>query len=233
MYLSRLVLDPRNRAVRHALGDLQAMHRAVMAAFPDVGGSDARARHGVLWRLEPDPRAGATVLLVQSASEPDWSRLPSGFLADIPATRPIDRALEVLAPGVRLRFRLLANPTRKIDTKSGDDGARRNGHRVPLRDEAALLAWIVRKGTDAGFSVGDDVAAAARSVVVRPLGDAIGRRGRDGEGRTSRLTLRGVTFEGLLTVTDAERLRQAVTQGIGPGKAYGCGLLSLAPDRLA
>jgi len=32
-------------------------------------------------------------------------------------------------------------------------------------------------------------------------------------------------FTGLLTVTDATCFRQALTQGIGPAKAFGCGLL--------
>jgi len=229
MHLSRLLLDPRHREVRRAIDDLQAMHRAVMAAFADVDGGDARARHGVLWRLEPEPRGGPPVLLVQSAAAPDWARLPDGFLAARAAVRPIDSALETLAPGLRLRFRLVANPTRKIDTKSAGDGTRRNGRRVPLRDEAAQLAWLVRKGREAGFSLGDDIAGAARSVVVQPLGDATGRRNRGPGGRTDRLTVRGVAFEGVLTVTDPERLRIAVARGIGPAKAYGCGLLSLAP----
>ena len=36
-----------------------------------------------------------------------------------------------------------------------------------------------------------------------------------------------VTYEGMLTVTDAELFRQALTQGIGREKAYGMGLLTI------
>ena len=39
--------------------------------------------------------------------------------------------------------------------------------------------------------------------------------------------LLGVTYEGLLTVTDAEKFREALTGGIGRGKAYGLGLLTV------
>ena len=40
-------------------------------------------------------------------------------------------------------------------------------------------------------------------------------------------TKSGVTYEGLLTVTDAAKFREALTSGIGRGKAYGLGLLTV------
>ena len=39
--------------------------------------------------------------------------------------------------------------------------------------------------------------------------------------------LLSVTFEGLLTVTDAELFRKTLTEGIGRGKAYGMGMLTV------
>ena len=38
-------------------------------------------------------------------------------------------------------------------------------------------------------------------------------------------------FTGTLRVTDAAKLRTALTQGIGRARGYGCGLLTLAPVR--
>jgi CRISPR system Cascade subunit CasE len=38
-----------------------------------------------------------------------------------------------------------------------------------------------------------------------------------------------VLFDGRLQVTDAEVFRRTLTQGIGSGKAFGFGLLSVAP----
>lgn len=230
MFLSRLLLDPRDRTCRRDLADLQALHRRVMAAFPGGASRDGRAAHGVLWRVEPAGRLGRLMLLVQSATPPDWSRLPDGYLATPEEVKQIDEALAAIRVGSRLQFRLVANPTRKIDTKSGLDGVRRNGRRVPLRGDEALLAWLVRKAQDAGFSVADDPTSAARRVVVRPLGDLIGWRGA-GRMSAARLTFRGAAFDGILEVTDADRLREAIVAGIGPGKAYGYGLLSLAPAR--
>ena len=226
MYLSRLDLQPRDRDVRHDLGDLQALHSRVMSGFPEAD-AVARSSHGVLWRLEAADRHGRMTLLVQSRTPPDWSRLPPGFLVSPPSTKPIDTALEAIAVGARLRFRLVANPTVKVDTLSGPDGARRNGRRVPVRGEVELLGWLVRKAAGAGFSVGPDVDAAGRSVVVRQLGDGIGWRGP--RGAASRVTFRGVAFDGVLVVTEPSRLLQSVEAGVGSGKAYGFGLLSIAP----
>src|SRR5437762_1317920 len=45
-------------------------------------------------------------------------------------------------------------------------------------------------------------------------------------GRT--ITLTSVTFGGVLTVTDPSRLREQAVAGIGPGKAYGNGLLIIS-----
>ena len=42
------------------------------------------------------------------------------------------------------------------------------------------------------------------------------------------MTLGVATFEGVLEVTDPDALRRALTHGIGRGKAYGCGLMTLA-----
>jgi len=42
------------------------------------------------------------------------------------------------------------------------------------------------------------------------------------------LTVGDVLFDGRLVVTDADRFRETLTAGIGSGKAYGFGLLSIA-----
>lgn len=45
----------------------------------------------------------------------------------------------------------------------------------------------------------------------------------------SRVTLTSAAYEGRLTVSDPNLLRKSLTHGIGRGKGYGCGLLTLAP----
>jgi CRISPR system Cascade subunit CasE len=234
-YLSRLILDPRSRGVRRDLADCQNLHRTVLSAYPQVEG-DARERFGVLYRLEPPARdTGRVVLLVQSHESPDWTKLPSSYLVDMgedtsnPATKSLDAAYGALEPGMALRFRLRANPTKKIDTKSGPGGERRNGRRVALRGDEARLAWLARKAANHGFRVVSvrgrpDVPAAIAGADQREIG---WQRGQDG--KVARLTFDAVVFDGSLVVTDAERFRSALEEGIGPAKAYGFGLLSIGP----
>ena len=47
--------------------------------------------------------------------------------------------------------------------------------------------------------------------------------------RDPRLELQSALYEGLLSVRDPQALIAALTAGIGSGKAFGFGLLSLAP----
>lgn len=233
-YLSRLILNPRGPSVRRGLADCHELHRTILSAFPSVRG-DARQEFGVLYRLEQPPRdGGALVLLVQSRERPDWSRLPPDFLRaedgerDNPAMRPLDDAYGSLEAGRVLRFRLRANPTKKINTKSSPEGERRNGQRVPLIGEEARLAWLARKASEAGFRL-----LAVQGRPETPAVDAGHGQKQTGwrptaNGKVAPLTFEAVRFDGSLVVTDADRFRSALASGIGSGKAYGFGLLSIA-----
>ena len=48
-------------------------------------------------------------------------------------------------------------------------------------------------------------------------------------GESYKMTHLAVRFDGFLRVTDAGAFRETLTRGIGSGKAYGFGLLSVAP----
>jgi len=224
MYLSRLVLNRRCRAVRRDLGDCHNLHRTLMSAFPDLGngGGKARARLGLLYRLEEDV-SGARVL-VQSEREPDWSNLDPEYFLRPPECKRVAELYASLEAGQLLRFRLRANPTRKIKTKSGPDGRRNNGKRVELRTEGEWLAWLQRKGVQHGFRL-QAVSAVGQVADVRTIrfGKLTGRK--DG----GPLTFFAVEFEGRLVIESPGLFKAALRNGIGPGKAYGLGLLSIAP----
>ncbi len=190
--------------------------------------SGARRQFGVLYRVDED-RRGAPVVLVQSSSEPDWSRLSersSRYLAGTPDRKDIAPSYAALRDGMVLAFRLRANPTRKVDRRQDGDPDRRNGRRAALTMEVDQLAWLRRKGAQGGFSL---VALGGRpdvqDVRVSPIEKVEGR------GTPDKRTFGAVTFEGRLRIDTADKLRVALVDGIGSGKAYGFGLLSLAPAR--
>jgi CRISPR system Cascade subunit CasE len=247
LYLSRLTLNLRSREVQADLANSQKLHGRLLTAFPATGN---RADFTILYRIEPSAsegtRAETLTGLVQSAILPDWSNLPDHYLANVPlnwfdqasstnptAMKRIDRVYQAISSGHLLRFRLRANPTRKIHIKPDDPrGGRqtgKNGMRVPVREEE-LPNWLARKGSQHGF----------RIVESRHQPDPISGSEQRGSKSTShggdssnthdrqRLIHQAVVFDGVLEVIDAARFQETLRSGIGSAKAYGFGLLSVA-----
>lgn len=203
MYLTQLRLEPRSAQARRDLADPYDMHRTLVRAFVQ---DETQAPPRFLWRLEPGQVWAQPVLLVQSAHAADWSvltRLP-GYLQndELPQTKAFEAAT-LLRAEARYRFRLVANPT-----------VTRVGKRHGLFGEDAQLAWLHRQGERTGFTV--------ETALVSGSDQLQGRKG------ATRVSLLRVCFDGVLRARDIDPLKQALSAGIGPGKAFGCGLLSLA-----
>jgi CRISPR system Cascade subunit CasE len=94
-----------------------------------------------------------------------------------------------------------------------------------LLGEAAQIEWLARKGGAHGFELLSRREGGQMVDSVRITAEGL-VRGRC-DGRT--ITFLSVLFDGLLRVTDADRFATAVEQGIGSGKGFGFGLLSIAP----
>ena len=236
MYLSRLILNVRSREVRRDLADCQGMHRTLLKALPVKADPNAGAREnfGLLYRLESDVRTGRYLLYVQSSERPDWIRLPQGYLAEAgglenPACKEITRVYQRLRPGTLLSFALRANPTRKAGTASKTErlaGARNNGRRVFITRTDAQIEWLRRKGEGGGFALlGVKVNAAVPDLDARPEPGVHGRR------NGAELTFGSILYQGHLRITDADKFRATLARGVGSGKAYGFGLLTIAPPR--
>lgn len=245
MYLSHLLIDTGNdpdrlRPGRLWLRNLYHVHQRLCMAFPsakrkvddadflkpfepeDFGDNQVHVTRGAdagfLFRVDP-LLSGRVMILVQSALKPDWEYAfhNADFLMAAP---PQAKSFDVdFTEGQSLQFRLLANPTRKIDTKSGQDGRRRNGKRVPVRDDQ-LFDWLGCRAKPAGFVV------ERGSTAVQP-GYICVNKMRDGNG----YRMRSARYEGVLEVTDPASIEDALVRGIGPGKAFGFGLLSIVPIR--
>lgn len=119
----------------------------------------------------------------------------------------------------RYRFQLCANPTKKVAVQKPDGSFKKNSRRVPLSKREDLIAWIRRKGEQGGFSVEED------SLRTIP-------RGREYFQKNGQRGLHSaVEFQGVLAVTDPQKFHEAFTRGVGPAKAFGFGLLVIAPVR--
>lgn len=200
IYLSRLLLNPRSRQVQAELSDPYQMHRTLSRAFGD-NGEFAQAR--CLFRVDEAHDSGSLQALVQSRLRPDWTHMAGkgAYLQDRPETKEFE---PLLPAGGCFAFRLRANPTVK-----------RAGKRLGLYKEDEQIDWLERKACASGFAL--------LAVAVRPREIVCSRttNGFDTE-------MVEATFDGLLRVMDTDKLAVTIASGIGSGKAFGFGLLSLA-----
>ena len=225
MYLSKLDLNTGNSGVYRLLADVYSQHRFVMTAFPDFLASStshqgAQSAGNILYRTETTSDRRGVSILVQSGEEPNWDKTNDVHPDSIRFCNQKEDS-RVFSNGDNLRFRLRANPT--VCRVNRDSEGNRNPKRVGLYKEEEQLEWLSRIGERHGFSVN------LQAVLVTDLNKKDGYKPADETGSQKQsIKCYMVDYDGKLTVTDAEALHRALQHGIGRGKAWGCGLLSLA-----
>ncbi|MER5466458.1 type I-E CRISPR-associated protein Cas6/Cse3/CasE [Streptomyces sp. NPDC002668] len=252
MFLTRFRVNTARPGARRLLSSPQVLHAAVMSSFPELLPTDSSTPHTprVLWRL--DHNAGAEVMLyVVSPARPDLTHLveQAGWPAaaadpDTPGwqSKPYEAFLDRVAAGDTWAFRLTANPVHHIRRKD-DEPRKRTAHLTPVHQ----MAWLLDRQERCGFRIlekpdskrllpggtthskhqhhGDRY-----ELNVRDRRDLAFDKSRDQNASRRRpVSLVTVTFDGRLEVIDPEALRRTLTQGLGKAKAYGCGLMTLAP----
>jgi len=206
-FLTKIEID-HETAHKAGLRDSYTWHQKTWQAFPNRDGQS----RDFLTRL--DEIAGGFRLLVLSPIEavrPDWC--PNAAWHSKPVS-------ESFFSHKTYCFSLLANPTKKIrSNKKGE--LLKNSRRVPLSKREELLGWLQRKGEQHGFTLDPE----KTRTVPRPR-QAFIKKGIAG--------LHSATeFIGTIEVTNLQTFRLAVCTGIGSAKAFGFGMLCLAPLNLS
>jgi len=234
MFLSQLPWNLRDMNARRDLASSYELHRTLWNCFPNLRRDPDRGvfPERILFRVDTDRRNGCPIVLVQSALEPAWDQLPPRRLLAPAECKPVDPQFTA---GQRLRFRLRANPTKRIAAKNPHLGATMVGKRVGMATEVDQIEWLLRKGIAAGFTIPGQWVPATDPETEEPIRlpnfrvDAIpegrDRNGKKGHGEG---VFHAVRFEGVLIVTDPIQFRTAWSAGIGSAKGYGFGLLSIA-----
>lgn len=217
MHLTRFEINPARRVAPQLLTSPQKLHAAVLAAFPESREEPDEGR--ILWRV--DQGAHDAVLYVVSPDKPDLSHLVESIGRPTYGwqTKGYGPFLDRLAVDDQWAFRLCANPVHNVVPPGGGRG-KRVGH-VTVDQQTD---WFLRQAGRHGFAVVQGTAGAP-DLVVRARRTMRFLRGN----RT--VTLSTAVFEGTLRVSDPAALRAALVGGVGPGKGYGCGLLTLAAAR--
>ncbi len=205
-----------------------------------VLGGDAYSNHQLLWRLFTDDPQRSFLFRQETEQDqltagqnprglPLFYVLSNEMPVAIPGlleveTKPFSPALQ---HGDRLTFRLRANPTISRKTGAGrsvrhdvlmdaktrcrEEGNENLDEIRRSMDEAAVH-WLESRSETAGFAL--------ESV---PQLSGYRQHAHERKGRDIRFS--SIDYEGVLTVTDPNRFREMLCQGIGRSKAFGCGLM--------
>lgn len=195
MYLIKIEMNLRN--ARRYMSDCQQMHRFVTGLF----GTD-RKENQILYRTNTvnDRLCIYIFALTPVAHVPNNCTMQQ---------RDISQWLSGMETGQALSFDLIAAPCKKI----GVQGLKNSQRRI-LRDPEERKAWLERKAGQNGFAI----------LQCQEL-EQIHMSGRHREDNGGEMYHDAYHYQGVLQITDAVAFRKMLQIGIGPGKAYGFGMM--------
>lgn len=231
-YLSRIYINPLRSLGQRYLRDPQFLHTEVLGGIssPDVADR-------VLWRLEVQPHRAAVIVLTRS--RPSWEHMVEragwpGVDEPQALVRPYNGLLDSIARGRQFALLVKANPTSStkhpqapsaVQKERLAEHSRPRGVRVPHRTVEHQLAWFRDRIERWGFTpLTDEHDVPAVRLVAR---DRMSFKKKPTDDH--RVTLQTATYSALVAIDDPDAARRSLLDGVGPGKAYGLGLITLAP----
>ncbi len=243
MYLSQILIDTggnpdRPRPGRMWLNNIYHVHQRLSMAF----GKKEDQKAMFLFRIDNHISSDGSraMILVQSEEKPDWQHAfhnAPDFLASPPESKPYE---PVFHEGDILRYRLLANPTKKITvTRKKQDGQWIECEPRKIRVSVGYdiqkpgelderhKEWLERQAIHSGFDIKNfELQRLFRVVGFRPEIEASYKNGSWNLDK-KRLTFNAALMEGDLEVTDPDQFMNTIRKGIGSAKSFGFGLLSV------
>ena len=245
MYFSLLRLDMRSgRRGGTLLKNAYALHQRLWMGFACDPEVDTDSQFIDAWRPPQEPRRNARPflfrvetdgrprILVQSDVLPDWSkafRNAPGYLLEPPTVKEVDIQLH---EGQELHFRIRANPTKRPPrTKNADGEIVKESKRphLAVKEPQQQWRWLEDRLAPAGRIDRFGTIETENKTIPHPQKQILtGIKPPRGERPRQEILVVSQLFEGLLTVTNPDAMQELLQNGIGPAKAFGCGLLSLA-----
>lgn len=224
-YLSRLYLNPLRRRTQEFLRNPEKLHAAILNGIPTQPVTER-----TLWRLEPNPTHRAE-LLVLTQTRPSWEALieQAGWPnAEHPQARTADLTplLDTLHLGRAFRMRIRVNPVTavKAPPPTRPEATPTRGRPIPVKGNQQP-AWLLDHLPRWGFqpltnSIGEpELVQLERTIMQFPR-----------KSSNTRVTLSAATFEARVTISDPGTATRSILNGVGRARAYGFGLITLAPD---
>lgn len=202
MYLTKLELDLRSPATRNAFVDCQRMHRLLNSLF-DYSREDVH----LLYRVQ---NLGRSCVVYLYSDRPILREKLLPFMS-FQGEQDVSDWLNGMTEGRRVCFDFLTMPNKKV----AQYGCKNSQRRV-LRSEAERLSWLVRKASQNGFEI----------LSVQEL-ESFSFSGIHDAEQGGRMNWDAYHYRGILEIRDASAFQNALISGIGPGKAYGLGMILL------
>lgn len=188
------------------INDAYGLHKAVYSLFPDVRSAEekqASKPSGFLYADQGGDYKSRKILLL-SDREP-MKQIDSQYGEVQSKTISAD-----FLQHDAYRFKVVVNPTRR------DNVSRKL---VPVKGRDAIAQWFMERAQASwGFSL-ESSQLQVDSTDVLTFKDKSQRQ----------ITLAQAQVQGVLQVIDRQQFIQSFSQGIGRGRAFGCGLLQIVP----
>lgn len=211
MYLSKLILNKRNKAAMIDSGNMYSLHQTLLSMMPNYSSQDR-----YLFRMEEE--RDCTYILLQSSTVPKFEdRLESNYLLEAHTKK----YSPVFKQGQKFRFCLFANAVKKkkYDPEKDTNVNKKDTEKVyvPMYSDADMKQWLTDRAASNGFAIICEPEMSKAYYYFKKPGNAI-QKGN----------LFGVKYKGFLQVIDVELFTNAVECGIGKARAFGFGLLSVS-----
>lgn len=216
MYISRVQLDSLNRRVMRDLKHVGCYHGWIEDSFPEERTQAKEDCKSKLWRI--DQVNDKQYLLIVSRTKPDLNKLEKYGVKGSASTKCYDDFLSSLQEGMKAKFKVKLNAVKSLSDRTTNP---KRG-KIVLVTFKDLPSYFLKCANANGFSINPEQ---IRITTSKELFQHYG------EDKTSHvhMTLAAATFEGILTITDVEKFKKALTCGIGKKKAYGFGMLTVIP----
>ena len=206
MFFSRVRLNTNLRKTQLAMASPNIYHGAIERAF-----EDKQKRN--LWRV--DKLRGQYYLLILSKEKPNLEVIVSqfGYKGETGEIKIYDSLINRVDEKQTWRFRLVANPTYSVKCDE-----KKRGKVIAHTSIRHQLEWLGKKALQGGFEIEEANVVASEWKIFRK------------KDKGAKVRIKEATFEGVLTINDVEKFKKTLIKGIGRGKVYGMGLLTIVRE---
>lgn len=235
LHLTAVTLDPGHPYTRTFITNADTQHDHVLASITGITEADTRQTHRVLHAVtyqDNQPR-----LIIHSATSINEAALRTRLEGAVQEfhNKTVHQPTW-LVDGANVRYMITINT---VHCRPGSASTKTRGKRTPVPPQQIPQWWEAKALHSAGMAINGDtlnITPPAIPITINRKPDGTAKKAKDRSGeRTGQnlavMSLTAARIVGTATISDATTTWTAITQGVGQGRAYGLGLLAVAPAR--